>query len=227
MNTAGNHEGPGIQLEKSSTLKIKNVNFIGFKHAAIYADRVAGVDTTIDGCKITGTTGEHSSIDITSEGANITIINSIFESNILRSSGGSVFLDTANAIIKGCTFRNNTAGWGGGGLYIWEGKVIISDSVFIWNQGNHGGAIILMYVAAGSIIKSSNITDNIATGKGGGIFYKHGHGLTIEKDVIIKGNEAGIEGYGIDCDVSVKPTLPSSGFDDEIDTNCLQGLIMH
>ena len=226
MKPAEGHAGPVILLGKSTTLEMRDVNFVGFKHAAVYADDVAGVDMTLDGCRMSGTTGDYASIEISlNGGGNITVTNSLFENNNVHYSGGAAYLITVqNVVINRCTFRNNTASEDGGALYVNGGKVIIADSVFTFNQaGNGGGAIGLDYIDDGSIIKSSNITDNAAI-YGGGIYYEDDGAdgdLTIEDDVIIKGNTADEGGDGIVCGGSVKPALSSGGFDDEIGTDCL------
>ena len=216
------HQGPGIQLAKSTKLKLTNVNFNSFKNASIFANDGTGININVDACNIRGTTGVFPPIHLPQPGANITINNSLFKkNNIPQGKAGAVYVASSqNVIITNSTFVKNRGGYHGGALHVsGGGKLTIADSVFTSNQAVKGGAMTLSYLEAGSIIKSSNITDNTATQSGGGI-YSYNNYLTIGDDVIIKGNTAHNGDNGISCGAR-KPILSSTGFDDEMGAGCL------
>ena len=94
MTPAKSHKGPGIQLDQGTDLKAGDVNFVGFKHASIYADGATSLNITVDGCRMAETTGRYSSIYTKSQGASINITNSLFENNI-QEIPGAVHLSLA------------------------------------------------------------------------------------------------------------------------------------
>ena len=110
--------------------------------------------------------------------------------------------------------------WGGALRIYSADKMTITDSAFTYNQAESAGAMSLVYVNGGSIIKSSSIQYNTATDNSGAIYYE-GNDLTIEDDVVIKGNNAGTGINGIYCHRDFpKPALPSNGFDDNFSDSC-------
>ena len=242
------HQGPGIQLAKSTKLKLTNVNFNSFKNAFITADDGTGININVDGCNMKGATGNFPPIYLPQPGADITISNSLFENNnIPQGKSAAVYVENPqNVIITNSIFRKNRGARYGSGLHVSGGGKLtmadsiftsnqaveggamalsylqsfsIADSVFAFNQANYAGAIVNSYLEGG-IFKSSNITDNTATINGGGILSFDSY-FTFD-DVIIKGNTAQDgQGNGIFCGgKKKKPALPSGGFDDGHSSGC-------
>ena len=112
---------------------------------------------------------------------NVTIANSIFESNTASENGGAIFWDngTKGKIIES-TFKNNKADGFGGAIFSNDtDNEIISNCLFENNKAQDGGA--LYFEDTNGIIKESNFTNNAAnkeSGYSGAIFFE-GNNLDI------------------------------------------------
>ncbi len=93
------------------------------------------------------------------------------------SDGGGVYIDCDNAVIIDCLIEKNGAKLGGG-VYVNSGKAYKS-----------------------AVIKDTTITNNFASGKGGGIFVSCDDDIRFDGDVYVENNYRGTDGDDIYDDV--------------------------
>jgi len=103
---------------------------------------------------------------ISSNNANLTVINSIIANNQASNSGGGIYTDGTLNLINSSVYGNSTP-ISGGGIYN-DNIITIINSTISSNSANFGGGI---YNAFSNYIASFNntITKNAATSGGGGI----------------------------------------------------------
>ncbi len=113
--------------------------------------------------------------------ANLTVANSVFDSNEARG-GGAIFNGLSLTIIN-CAFTNNTStgsggGLNGGGAIFSLSTISISNSTFTENSeigGGGGGAVYLsLNINSPGTITNTMVAGNSATGNGGGIYGSFG-----------------------------------------------------
>ena len=112
-------------------------------------------------------------------GANGTVENSNFINNTaIKKGGGAILWDgnSANGTVNNCNFTNNTAAQKGGAICWCGANGTINDSNFINDaSGDQGGAIFWDPNALDGAVNNSNFINN--TGSNGGAFYWFGaHG---------------------------------------------------
>ena len=108
----------------------------------------------------------------------------------------------------GCTIsRNKATRWGGGMYCIGAKDVIVQDCTFDHNDAMHGGGIELRGEAEASII-GCTISNNTASGAGGGIFCNVDiTNSTKIEHCIISGNTSDEYGGGIACNTRSEPRI--------------------
>lgn len=126
--------------------------------------------------------------------------NFLMVKNAALDTGGAVCLSSANlTFFNGTnTIMKNEAQISGGAFFLIEGQLTFSASgnnTVVGNQANDGGAI---YASNSELLlRKCNITDNLATIDGGGL-YLIGSKMTIEGDASnVTGNRAYRKGGGI------------------------------
>jgi len=139
-------------------------------------------------------------------GAGLTLSGVVISNCTATSCGGGVFA-YGTVVIERSSFVNNVAGVSGGGLYIVTSSTMqISDSAIVGNStnsspdnsGGGGGIFISILNTAGSFIRNSTISNNVAAknGVGGGIFLATDGALPIANSTIT-GNMSPNRGGGI------------------------------
>jgi len=126
-------------------------------------------------------------------GSSPTIINCIFESNIVDDSnsswgdfGGAVFCDESSPTIMNCTFANNYAYHYGGAIHCSGGNcaATIINCVFDGNSAYQGGA----FSCAGASPQICNCTfcsnSSVGGGAGGAIFVISSGSVTINNSIL-------------------------------------------
>ena len=129
---------------------------------------------------------------------NVTITNSIFESNTANEDGGAIYWDNAtNGKIIGSTFKNNNVIGRGGAIEIVNASNCeIKDCAFDNNSATYGGAI---HNDGETNINNSKFTENNAT---------EGKSIKTERDMTISNSEFINNGENcIDLNPDAKITL--------------------
>ena len=130
-------------------------------------------------------------------GADLKIINSIFQENTAQNGeGGAIYDGGGDLKIINSTFTSNSADLDGGAIFNLEGKLTINKSVFNENAAYNGGAVHNDSGGELTIIESTLI-DNIAEWSGGAIDNFEGHFTVAESTIIgssLKNNAAKIGG---------------------------------
>jgi len=166
---------------------------------------VAG-ETTITQCTISGNTATDSGGGISSFTRDITIENSTISGNTAAFSGGGIndeqlgfIFQTDHLTILGSTISGNstTAGFSsGGGLSSGNKELTITDCIIDGNSAANGAGIVADDAEPFNLI-NSDVTNNVASDSGGGIYL-----LTVFNDAHIvnsriNGNSAVDFGGGI------------------------------
>lgn len=158
------------------------------------------------------------------------IVNSIFDGNVGKESGGAIVNNGQNLIIIGSTFKNNFADtnkelsaalMGGGAIYIQRGPTNIINTTFLNNKANNYGAAI--YALSGFNMTGCVLINNTSP-KDGGIYIEYskdptnisnsvliGNGVlkynqNYDTVVIANGNWFGTNSASFSCDYYVKMT---------------------
>ncbi len=180
-------------------------------------------DFSIDGCKITGGSGELRNGNTYAGGGvfvfgDAVVTNNVITGNVLNASlsqafGGGVYVVTGNAVIAGNTIARNVAtsnlanssGWGGGVFILGPTNPLVSPTVQIIEgnyihdnvAGGDGGAGGGLWVDAfpGTTVRGNWIVGNRGLYSGGGL---EAMGDIHVSDNLIYGNSAGTFGGGID-----------------------------
>lgn len=171
-------------------------------------------------------------IYINSTGSGNTVISATFAENIASNgNGGAVFVgNKASASFENADIGNNYARKAGGGLFVSEnGSAILKNSNVIYNNAEKAGGIFVSKAASlaldgcsvndntaldGAAVYSegtltlsgdsvNKISDNIADGKGGGIYTSSD---ILLDNVILSGNKS-VYGAGVFADGNVTVTL--------------------
>jgi predicted outer membrane repeat protein len=103
----------------------------------------------------------------------LSIDSCIFDANIAKTAGGSVYCDACTLKTNRCTFNNNICTNGDGGAMYIEGVATISDSNFTANDAiAHGGAIVVSNSTDTKTLQLSNVQflKNTAGRAGAAIF---------------------------------------------------------
>jgi len=107
------------------------------------------------------------------------------------ANGGGIF-DDGNAALTGSTIRDNIASDSGGGVLVDTGaRADIADTSVWSNSANWGGGV---YTRGALTVSDSSVTNNGASGDGGGIYAQDGAATLT--DSTISGNSAATGGGG-------------------------------
>ncbi len=197
--------------EPSVRYKIDNLG------GAAYIDE--GGTAEFKNCTFTGNTADPNKLPASNDsfvgfggaigvekGASVILDNCHFSNNI-SDIGGGLYSDSSYPDINDSSFSENLA-YHGGAILVTGGTTIISDSNFIANEanqpGSEGGAIALL--GADAEITDCNLTDNMSSGSGGGIYISNkdidsiefsGGNSVLLRNCLITGNFAIQNGAGI------------------------------
>ena len=130
--------------------------------------------------------------------------------NYASIHGGGIYSigsGTAEVYIYKAKISENTSETFGGGFDIYNGTIEINNSIIENNKGGKGGGINLGRADGSpiSVIKNTNINNNLSTSRGGGIFFFSGS-LTMS-DVQITDNHSDVTGGGFFNDPTGTKTL--------------------
>jgi len=149
-------------------------------------------DTTkIVYCKIeyglgTDETFSHSGGAVYCESSNLVLKNSELSNNDASHGGGMQCTDS-RVLISQCIFKNNTATSYGGALGLYNGHVMLLDNILINNSAGYGAAI---YSYDGDhVIANSVVTKNIAENDVGGIYIREGNPILCNNTIVENQNE--------------------------------------
>ena len=188
--------GSVLYLESSENILIKGVKITGNESdSQILVCNYSKV--AIEGSRISNNTGRGIWID---GNAQVEIVGSVFESNIINSGGGAIatvnssvvtiegsefigneskdtdggalYLDGSSTYtITGSRFEGNKANWNGGAIYHSGSSVLIDGCEFISNEARYdNGGAIYVYRYSGTIICDSSTFVGNSGGYGGGVY---------------------------------------------------------
>lgn len=123
-----------------------------------------------------------------SKGANVTIKDCTFESNVAKSGAGAIYAtDLTKLTLKNNTFVKNTSGGEAGALYfIGKANVTMTDNVFEANSAtSHGGAMTVR--SCNVTVNGGKFTDNKATKNGGAIYVAYSSSIDINGHLTVDG----------------------------------------
>ena len=183
----GNSADGGGGLANSAGIVTINNSTIGSNVAGVVGGGISTNGGTITilsssfGSNSSGTAGG----GIYLNSGTINVGSSTFGSNSAGTAGGSIFINTGTANVGSSAFGTSTAVTNGGGIYLGAtGNITLSNSAVFGNSAAQGGGID----ASGTvIINNATITNNTATGPGGGIA---NHSPQILVNSIVAGNIA-------------------------------------
>ncbi|MCK4752260.1 MAG: S8 family serine peptidase [Planctomycetes bacterium] len=197
--------GGAIHFAGNNTGTIENCMFI---------NNTANSDTAPEG-STDSFVGYGGAIDF-EDNANIIIKNCTFMGND-SSIGGAIHGTWSDPNIVDCNFIDNSAYHGGGALFV-GGTVDIQRSNFSGNQAYlaaaQGGGICSL--GANAVIQDCNVSNNSATGSGGGIYISSkdifeetiaAEGAMVIKNCLITQNVSGRDGGGISANWSSEPNI--------------------
>jgi hypothetical protein len=128
------------------------------------------------------------------QGSDVAIFDSVINENTAEQGGG-LFWSGGAPTISGCGIKANKA----------TGEIptlVGTDYADVYGGG--GG---MFCWSSGAVITSCFITDNMASGSGGGVYFGGDPCSPILKNCLVKGNSATLDGGGIVSCWSVAPTI--------------------
>ena len=192
--------GGAIHIDGTAQYTIENCqfldNFANGNGGAIYYDSTNPL--IIDGCNFMRNVADDLGGSIYAHGGNLTIINTIFESNFADNSGGAIYSDSTTSInIKNCVFKSNLADDDdGGAIYLINANSVVEDSVFESNSANdYGGAIHTVGDRTISI-RNCQFKSNTAKNDDGGAISTQDSYLIVD-DSVFESNSADDNGGAI------------------------------
>ncbi len=200
--------GGAIRANNSLTIPAGSIltgNSSGNNGGAVYVasntQTITAIDSTISN-NIAGGTGGGGALY---SAGYIISHNSIFDNNQAGGSGGALYAKTVT-LNAGSEVTNNTAAAAAGGIYSTAAATLsMTDSVVSGNtaNGGDGGGVLAPGYGAIYNISGSDISNNTATGQGGGLYVKGTANLT---DTSIIGNSAGGNGGGVAAPLGLSVT---------------------
>ncbi len=198
--------GGGIFLASGMTININNAA-IDSNTSTTAGGGIHSADAT-NTINITGTTSISNNISEDNGGAifissgtlNISG-NATIDSNEAKVSGGGIFGTESVVIdIEGATISNNTAvNYGGGITSSVETSTSINNTTITGNNAQHGGGLAVVNgrnIAVTMTITNSDISNNTATGLGGGFFASGLETAVSISDTTISNNQTTSNGGG-------------------------------
>jgi predicted outer membrane repeat protein len=126
----------------------------------------AGVTAALHGLRITGGNSPFSGGGVYNEGT-LTMTACTVDKNKVTYSGGGIVHQGVHLTLNACTVSRNEAGSVGGGIITTAGPMTVTGTVITGNKGQLGGG--LYNQVATTFDSACSITNNTATGTGGGI----------------------------------------------------------
>jgi predicted outer membrane repeat protein len=123
--------------------------------------------------------GESYGIFSIAQGLNVVLSHLTLQNGIGQISGGAVFNSGGNVTIDSCTLNNNASIQYGGAIDNAAGIMTITNSTLAHNSAMDGAGI---FSDGTLVISNSTVTENYATGNGGGI--ASSGSLTLLSDII-------------------------------------------
>lgn len=109
------------------------------------------------------------------ESGKATVTAGLIKSNTASENGGAIYAQAGTLDINGSDIGYNTAESYGGGIYNAGSKITMTNGVIDWNSAVDGAGIYNIYNVTPSIsLLAGEISHNIASGNGGGIFSNAG-----------------------------------------------------
>jgi predicted outer membrane repeat protein len=138
---------------------------------------------------------------------NVTFIDTIFNENVAKGSGGSLRVDSGNFIIMNSFFTNNRASQQGGAIAVQVGTVAIAKTVFSSNSIGKGlgGAIS---TADNMMITNCTFDSNTAA-YGGALRYWRAAVVSISNTVFTN-NQASLAAGAIHSDITAPAAVMSN-----------------
>lgn len=130
------------------------------------------------------------------------ITNSNFLLNTSTASGGAIYVRNNSSIleIQSSIFENNSA-LNGGAIYNYNCTLELSDSDFIGNQATNSGGALYGFMNSINTINSSNLENNVAqTSEGGAIYLRNSNNTLNISNSNILNNSAVYKGGGVFVD---------------------------
>jgi CSLREA domain-containing protein len=149
---------------------------------------ISGV-TIMDG-NITGDGG-----GIYNDDADLTLINTVVNSDTASSNGGGVYVGFGSAKLEGGQIVSNTAIQGGGGVYIYRGSATLSGGQVVSNTAARDGGGIYNQDGA-LVLVNTTVSGNGASASGGGLYNDSG-GTSVLTYTTVASNTATSGGGGI------------------------------
>ena len=180
---------------------IRDLVITGGTYGGIYCH---GSGPTITNCTISNNTGR-GGISCNSQGPTTTITDCLITNNSANGWGGGGVGSFTGATfnLTGCTISNNTgtaAERGGGGVLVGGFVCYITDCTISDNTSSLGGGVCVLgktsnnyFNFGGVAITGSDITNNTANGKGGGVWVMTG-AMADLNNCMISGNWGGAGG---------------------------------
>jgi hypothetical protein len=163
-----------------------------------------GLNVNIDNLNLTNGYTTENGGGIQDEGSNITIKNSIIDSNTAIQDGGGIYItkpiinnNKIKCEIDNCTIIRNTANNSGGISIMGEDNTIcnINKSSILFNKANSNGGGMIVGQNPNGLIERCNISGNEAKDDGGGIWIKNATGIFKECNISL--NKAEHNGGGV------------------------------
>ena len=126
----------------------------------------------------------------------VNVIDSSIIDNTAGDDGGGIYTGfSADLQVNNSTISGNTASSEGGGIgNAYGGTITIEDSVISSNTGGQGGGVGGGFSGTSLFtIERSSVTNNIATGDGGGVF-NTANGIVNITDTLVSDNSSGVPG---------------------------------
>ena len=162
------------------------------------ADSVFIKDVTVKNCHAEDKGG---ALYLREKPRNVKLVNVTFEKNYADDGGGAIFIDDISDDTafrfeaEKCTFTNNKANDNGGAVNVRDddeygnrNATIFRDCTFTGNESTkYGGAIEVN--DNGVVLSGGTITNNKASGKGGGVYVEGEYDISVSGKLIIKDND--------------------------------------
>ncbi|MBK9459251.1 MAG: right-handed parallel beta-helix repeat-containing protein, partial [Sphingobacteriales bacterium] len=174
---SGDFNGDDVVAGSGSTLSITGNGENAYHVVLAAAATVGGIGVTIDGFSIVG--GNASG----SFNSYITINGN----NIIRNSGGGMYINNGTNILTNNTLLGNSAGVGGG-ICTNGGANTLTNNTLLGNSAGGGGGGICINYGTNNTLTNNTLSDNSA-GAGGGIYTYYGTNNTLINNTL-SGNSA-------------------------------------
>lgn len=168
-------------------------------------------NVTIDHSVANGNNSTHGGGGLFASGGDVVISQSTIHDNSatgVAGSGGGVFVDEARVTFNDSTISSNQANRAGGGIENLNGFLVLDDSTVgganesdgnvagpsgTANPGN-GGGVHVTGMNGITLVRNTNVDNNVAASEGGGIWNDAQSSLIIREGSTLSGNQASGDG---------------------------------